>query len=315
MFKKAIALPLLAGLALPVLADDAKVLPEGVLRTTIAPSFTTIDKEFDSSGDRQDPQFGTITVNTLSIALEYGINEWVTAGLQWAPGYAWSGEVEDNEAVDLSGANDLFVGAKLQILGTNGLSQSDNMRFAVTPGIKIPVSQYDADEELANFMAVMGGGDETFRPGRSDRGAWGLGARFSFDYLITPDFFINFYNQTSIFLDTEQDYSPGVADADVEYGPEFIFEVEPNYSTVVGNGIQISMGLPVRYTTTGETVVNGNTEEDEKWKLELAPSVGFFFTQSPLPVELKLSYTTALAGENELASNTVAFQIRNFFRF
>ncbi|MHA7880608.1 MAG: hypothetical protein ACX931_12500 [Saccharospirillum sp.] len=312
MLKKAIALPLLAGLAIPALADDAKVLPEGVLRTTLAPSLTSFDEKFDGDGEREDTVETSIT--TLSLALEYGINDWITGGLQWAPGFRVAGEVKDHplydDRLDITGANDLFAGAKFQLLGTSGLSQSDTMRFAITPGIKVPLSSYDAQEEGTN--AATG---EDFKPGRVDRSAWGLGNRLSFDYLVTPDFFINFYNQTSIFLDTEQDYSPGVADAEVEYGPELIFEIEPNYSTVVGNGVQLSMGLPVRYTSTGETVVNGSTEVEEKWKLELSPSIGVFFTQSPLPVELKLGYTTALAGENENAANTVTLQVRNFLRF
>lgn len=315
MLKKAITLPLLAGLALPVLADDAKVLPEGVLRTTLAPSYTTIEQAYDSDGEAQDTD--KVTVNTVSIALEYGINDWVTAGLQWAPGYIWSGEVENADTVDLSGANDLFVGAKLQFLGRNGYSQSDSMRFAVTPGIKIPISSYDAQEEADNAMA----GDD-FKPGRTDRGAWGLGARFSFDYLITPDFYMNFYNQTSIFLETNQDYGVAftpfptpVEDVDVKYGTEMVFEIEGNYSTMVGNGIQMGFGLPVSYTMTGETEIDGNGLDDESFVLAVEPNVSVFFTQWTLPMEFQLGYSTTLSGENASAANTISLQIKNFLRF
>lgn len=317
MLRKVITLPLLAGLALPALANDAKVLPEGVLRTTIAPSFTTVEKVYDSNGDLQNPTLGTITVNTVSLALEYGINDWITAGVQWAPGYVWSGEVENNDNVNLSGANDLFVGAKLQLLGSAGLVQSDSMRFAITPGVKIPTSQYDAQAEADSAMS---GGE--FKPGRTDRGAWGLGARFAFDLMITPDFYINMFNQTTVFLETEQDFgvvfTPAptpVKDATVKYGTEMIFEVEPNYSTVVGNGIRLGFGLPVRYTSKGETELNGNGRNDEAYTLAVEPSLSVFFTQWALPMEFQFGYSTTLAGENSNAANTASLQIKNFVRF
>jgi hypothetical protein len=308
MLKKAIVLPLLAGLAVPTLADDAKVLPDGVLRTTLAPSLTTFDEAFDADAERQDSN--SVSVNTLSIALEYGINDWITAGLQWAPGYIISGEVDENDRVILSGANDLFLGAKLQTLGAQGYSRSDSMRFAVTPGIKIPISQYDGEEQLQNF----GSGDD-FKAGRTDRGAWGLGARFSFDYLVNPDFYINIYNQSSFFLETDQDYSLGTNDATVQYGSEAIFEVEPNYTMMAGGGVQMSFGLPLRYTMTGETEVNGNGQDDTSYVLALEPSASLFFTQWALPMEFQLGYSTALSGENANAANTISLQIKNFLRF
>ncbi|WP_028672125.1 hypothetical protein [Saccharospirillum impatiens] len=308
MLKKALVLPLLAGLAIPALADDAKVLPNGVLRTTLVPSLTTFDENFDADGERQDTD--SVSVNTLSLALEYGVNDWITAGLQWAPGYIISGEVDGNDSIVLSGANDLFLGAKFQTLGTNGYSRSDTMRFAVTPGIKIPISQYDGDEQLQNAL----GGDD-FKPSRTDRGAWGIGARFSFDYLITPDFYINFYNQSSFFLETDQDYAYNNSDVTVQYGSEAIFEIEPNYTTTAGNGVQLSFGLPGTYSMTGETEIDGSGQDDASYSLEVEPNMSVFFTQWALPTQFKLGYSTTLAGENTSAANTISLQVKNFLRF
>ncbi|WLD57987.1 hypothetical protein NFC81_14920 [Salinispirillum sp. LH 10-3-1] len=320
MLRKAIALPLLAGLAIPVFADDANVLPQGVLRTTIAPSITTIDSVFESDGSTADPQFGKVTVNTLSLALEYGVTDWLTAGVQWAPGYVLSGGVADEESIDLSGANDLFVGAKIQLLGSSGLSRSDSMRLAITPGIKIPTSSYDADAERSNALA-----SDDFRPQRTDRGAWGLGARTSFDLIITENFYINLYNQTSVFLETTQDFGVqvvegvgvfSVEDAKVQYGTEMIFEAEANYTMNMANGIRTSFGLPVTYTMTGETEVNGNVSaaNEESWSVAVGPSVSVFFTQWALPMEFQLGYSTVLAGENSNATNTISLQVKNFLR-
>lgn len=316
MLRKAIALPLLAGLAIPVFADDANVLPQGVLRTTIAPSMTTINSSFDADGERQD--IDEISVTTLSLALEYGVTDWLTAGLQWAPGYIVSGSVDGaaNERVDLSGANDLFVGAKIQLLGTNGLSRSDSMRFAITPGVKIPTSSYDAQEQRDNLV----GGEKDFNVGRTDRGAWGFGARTAFDLLLTDSLYINLFNQTSVFLETNQDYGVNtttfapIKDVDVKYGTELVFEAEANYTMHMANGIRTSFGLPVRYTSVGETEVDGTGLDDERWSVSVGPSVSVFFTQWALPMEFQLGYSTVVAGENSRAPNTISLQVKNFLR-
>lgn len=307
---KTVGLSLLFGLAVPVLADDANVLPAGVLRTVVAPSVTMIDTSFDRSGDRQDVD--PIAVTTLSLGLEYGINDWVTAGLQWAPGYNLSGEQEGNN-FDFSGANDVFLGAKMQLMGDRGLAANNAVRWAVTPGIKIPASNYNASEAFSSAMS----GDE-YKPRRTDRGAWALGARFAFDYLVTPDFYINLYNQTSFFLETNQDYGVSqtgpITDVDVQYGTEAIFEIEPNYGLAFNNGLQTRIGLPVTYTMTGETKIDGAGQNDERWVAAASPSVSVFFTQWVLPMEFELSYSAALAGESTNASNTLSLQIKNFLQ-
>jgi hypothetical protein len=190
------------------------------------------------------------------------------------------------------------------------------MRFAITPGIKIPLSTYDAAEERQNIID-----SKDFKTARTDRGAWGLGARFAYDYLVTPDFYINVYNQTSVFLETNQDYGvdtstlTAISDVDVKYGTEAIFEVEPNYTISSGNGIRTSFALPLTYTMTGETEIDGNGGNDESWDLAVSPFVSVFFTQWALPMEFQLGYSTALSGESAKAGNTVSLQVKNYLRF
>lgn len=52
--KKLLILVVLAVFVLPVFADDALVLPKGVLRISIAPSYGFANKTWDKEGEAQD---------------------------------------------------------------------------------------------------------------------------------------------------------------------------------------------------------------------------------------------------------------------
>lgn len=345
MMKKAIVLVLLAAFFVPAFADDAITLPQGVMRTRVIPSMTIVNKVFDDDGDREDNVIGlgeidSLQIYNLSFALEYGITDWLTAGLQWTPGWRlasnfdfeanqlWQllGMQKENEKISSTGINDLFVGAKIQVVGDRGLVPDPTIRFAVTPGIKIPLSQYDAKSESENFLD-----GKAFQPSRIDRGAWGLGGRLAFDYVINPQFYINLFNETVLYLPVDQQQfnpaaaagsaAPGVSFGDIEeeleikYGAELTFEVEPAYSMDIGNGVQMGLGLPITYKRTGETEIDGKGADDDAWTLSVGPNVSFFFTQWTLPMEFEVGFSTPLAGKNSPVANTLTLQIKNFFRF
>lgn len=313
--KKAMVLVLLVALVAPIFADDAITLPARVIRARLIPSWTTIGASFDSDGEKNDLAANTsISLFTLSAALEVGVNDWLTAALQWTPGWHFSSSVSSDVAAAekqlFTGVNDLFVGAKAQILGDQGIVPHDMFRFAAAAGALVPLSQYDAADELANMMA----GDD-FRPGRTDRGALGLGARLYFDYIVNENLFINLYNQTIFFLETTQDVGPGQADVDVKYGTEMTFELEPNYTMPLSDGLRFSAGLPITYVRAGETEVNGTGMDDASYTLSIGPSVSFFFTSLPLPMDFELGYSLPLMGQNANAANTLSLQIKTYARF
>lgn len=333
--KKLLIVLLLAAIVAPVFADDAATLPAGVMRTRIIPSLSIVNEWFDSSGSRQssdgigpDGALGSVSsaqIYNLSGAIEYGITDWLTAGVQWTPGWTFNTDIDyapasppfTNENLVSTGINDLFVGFKAQVLGPNGLAPNQQVRIAITPGVKIPLSQYDRAEEVSELGVLNGGMPTTneFRAGRTDRGAWGLGGRFALDYFLTPDFFINLYNQTSYFLPVTQDYNIGNPNEKVEYGIESIFEIEANYSMPLGNGVNLGLGLPVTYAITAEDTVGGNAADNASKLLTVGPSVSFFFTSWALPMEFELGYTLPIMGENSPAANTISLQIKNFLRF
>ena len=276
---------LLLGLALVLLgsalfADDAKVMPARLGRFYLAPSFITASKAFDDEGSREDTD--AMKMFNLGMAAEYGILSWMTGAIQWAPGInAWStidtdvpyiggtGLVISDSDVRLLDKGDIFLGAKMQILGGDGLVKNDNLRLAFAPGLKIPLPGPDFEKQVENAVS----GDKV-TPATMDNHVLAAGLRSYFDFVINDKFFINLYNE-ALFNVTKKDLKkvgymeymlataidqanagmtamaqPALFDYDkVKYGYELTFELEPVFSTPAGKGILFTAGLPVRYVT------------------------------------------------------------------
>ena len=327
MMKKALVFLLLAAFVVPVFADDALTLPAGVMRTRIIPSMTTINQVFDADGERQDNPAGTVQVYNLSFGLEYGVNSWITPGLRWVPGWTFASSIENVDNASRNGLNDLFVGVKLQIVGEGAPVPNSAVRFAVTPGFKIPLSEftYDAAEEGQNFAD-----NNTYRD-RIDNGTWAVGGQVSFDYIISENFYLNLFNETVVYLPSNQEQfgdhaaaaviaalggtPPAVEAVEVKPGTELKFELDANYTMPVGNGVRLGFGLPVTYQMTMETEVDGAGQDNASWVLSVGPSVSAFFTSWALPMEFELGYTLPIAGEKAFAANTISLQVKNFLRF
>lgn len=197
---------LLVALGSFAFGDDAEVLPEGVARLRIIPSFTTADQTFDDKGKAQDAS-PSYQVTSLNAAFEFGITESVTLGLKWAPGYKLASSTDDipsdlesNDKLILTGPEDLEIGTKIQVLGTAGFVKNDQFRVTFTPGLSIPLDSYNAEKEFENFLD-----GKEYRPtGASAHGSLGFGIKADADWLITEVFSVSFHTQAIQYLPREQ---------------------------------------------------------------------------------------------------------------
>lgn len=196
----AIALVLLLCGVMFVGADDAKVMPAGIGRFYVAPTFGFANNYFNEDGESKSyaSGAGSMQLFNLGFALEYGIIDWITAALQWAPGWnAWS-DVDtvalgpDND-INANGVADLFLGAKLQFIGNQGLVENDMVRLALAPGVKIPLPGPDFEEQWNNVSDPAN--KDPVTPANIDKHVLGAGARLYFDYVINEKFFINLYSE------------------------------------------------------------------------------------------------------------------------
>ncbi len=155
---KKFALIAVSLIAAAAFADDALVLPAKVLRVTTALSFGSFDEEYDADGKAQDATETSFT--NVGAAVEYGVNDWVTAALQWAPGYNITSEI-DGQKAKINGPLDIFAGAKFQIVGAKAPVVNEQFRFAVAPGIKIPLPGADFTEERKTRLPVTNSSSRT----------------------------------------------------------------------------------------------------------------------------------------------------------
>jgi hypothetical protein len=268
-------------------AEDAKVMPMMVGRVYFAPTFAFALGGYDNGGSYKSLGSGEGSLKALNLgfALEYGVINWITAALQWAPGWTvWSDVdkevpytknmatntlVNSDSSVNGNGPADIFLGAKIQIIGEKALVKSTMFRFAVGPGVKIPLPATDMNEQLENAAK-----DDDVTAANGDYHVFGTGVRIYFDYIINEHFFINLYNET-LFYPVKGDlrnsnyaeYAPiGIPasmintlsggqlnyepDVDVNYGYDLSFEAEGVYTTPLAQGITLSAGLPVNYKFT-----------------------------------------------------------------
>ena len=326
--KKLVVVLLLLGFITPLFADDASMIPENVIRFRVIPSATFINKAFDDDGEKQDlASPDSINLYTLSFALEYGVTDWITAALQWTPGWRFGSSIDgfsdpaapsnDNDDLVLKGLDDLFVGAKVQVVGENAPVPNQQHRFAIAAGAIVPLATYDADSEAEAYED-----GDAYRLSRVGNDTWGAGFRLYYDYILNPSFFINLYNETIFFFPRElETWVPAgfgtttTSEAEYDYGYKATFEVEPQYQTMLSDGLRFGAGLPATYVMTPESEVDGTGQDDEGYTLSIGPNVSFFFLDAPWPIDLELAYQTTLLGKSAQVSNTVVLQIKNSLRF
>jgi hypothetical protein len=297
------------------IADDALVLPAGVIRITTAFSYAMADKEYDVDGEEQD-MAAALTVMNVGAALEFGVNDWISAAVQWAPGFNVSSEFEDMDA-KVNGPYDIFAGAKIQVVGPKAPVANEMFRFAFAPGVKIPLPGANFEDEVENVM----NGDE-FIAQDPDKHALGLGARLYADAVLTDMFFINLYSEFIYYLEkTDAEFMaftpfPVVAKADLGYGYSLKLELDPHFEMMVSDGMKLSASVPATYTMTPDKEVDGEAQDDTaSSSLNIGPNASMFFMKSPIPFELKLQYFLPLMGTNTQKLSTFSIQGKVYLKF
>ena len=350
-------------------ADDAKVMPLRTGRLSLAPSLTYGVTSFDAGGRRLDNASplgsGIIKVFNFGAALEYGIISWITGAVQWAPGInVWSNVDMDMNLFALSqfgfpsgssarvyDMGDLFVGAKVQILGKEAPVKTDNFRLAFAPGVKIPLPGPDFKDQFENlqngYMVTVS---------TMDNHAVGVGLRSYFDYIINDKFFVNFYNETLFYvtkpdlnkaglteyltsMGVNSNFGPGAVPAGMEssvegkvnYGMELTFEFEPTFSTPIADGLLFTTSLPITYKTSsgkkyeftgsgvlGDTAVDAIKgalpDGDRSHSLSIDPGVAIMFYKWFIPMEFELNYKSPVWGMNASSNHTFVFIAKVFFK-
>ncbi|MDR3166876.1 MAG: hypothetical protein LBT93_02945 [Treponema sp.] len=258
-----------------VFAENAKLLPGRVGRIYAVPAFAFVKAGFDRDGEYQKyaDEGGALWALNLGFAAEYGILDWLTAALQWAPGWTFRSDVDAAvDKVNVNGLADIFAGMKLQLIGEGAPLKTGRFRLALAPGVKIPLPGPNFKEEAQKVAA-----GKAVSAGNQDKHVLGAGGRGYFDCIFNEYFFINLYGEfiyypmrgklensgldgyeiaagintlnNSIKL---QDPSLGnaIKSGGVHYGYDLAFEVEPVFTLPLAKGVSFTAGLPFNYKLT-----------------------------------------------------------------
>ena len=290
-----------------------------LFRSYVANTYAFADSSFDLDGEKNDIPAGggAIKVYNLGLALEYGVTDWISAAVQWAPGVnLWSERdaLAGASETNLSGLADIFAGAKIQIIGAKAPVENSVIRFAIAPGVKIPLPGIDMEEQFNNILA----GDPV-TVAQADKHLFALGARAYFDYVINKMFFMNLYSEFTYYpIEGDvKDTSPTsyASTSSIAYGYQLVMEAEPHFEYMM-DSIRISAGLPITYVMTPNYSVNDTEVADTATSvLKLAPSISALLTKTPLPLEFKLGYSFPIMGNNTMAVNSITFQAKAYFKF
>jgi hypothetical protein len=321
MMKRILVLLILCTLAAPLFAEEAKLLPRGVFRFYLVPAYSFAYSYLDEDGDGEFAD--SFTVANFALAVEYGILDWLSLDAQWTPGWNFSSDFEADDKLHINGLYDVFLGAKLQFIGEQGLLlKSDKIRLSAGAGVKVPMPSPDWEEEYEN----MTDGDP-YKAQDADKHTWGMGGRLYFDYVFTRAFYINFFTEFIYFFDKnyeEVDLSKYIAkevtgstDYDLYgYRYDWIFEIEPTIEYMLSEGVQFGFSLPVNVKFTPDFTVDGDSVDDTgTCLLKFGPEFGLFLRKIFLPTELRCFYYFPLMGRNSYATHQLGLIIKSYLKF
>jgi hypothetical protein len=133
-------------------------------------------------------------VLSLGGGIEYGITNWLSAAIEWDPGWnVWSDydfTTSPSNMLTVNGSYDIFAGVEVQVLGEKGLLASRSIRLTLTPEGIIPLPSPDWEEQLTRRS---NGESWVLQP--NDHHTPALGGRASFDYVLKRMFFFNLYGE------------------------------------------------------------------------------------------------------------------------
>ena len=333
MMKRIVVAVLLLALAAAVFADDALVLPKGVLRTYITGAYAFASQEWDDTGEKVELSlsgFDSLSAINAGGAIEFGVIDWISAAVQWAPGWnVWSATENGTPPYDklqVNGPYNIFTGAKVQIIGPKAPVANEKIRLAAAAGVKIPVKAPDATYWSEQFAAGLGGGGDDWVSSYNDKPLWGIGARGYFDYVLNKMFYFNLYSEFIYYPGTANRNEISVADwfavflgapnSEVSVGYDLTLEAEPHFQMMFGDSVQFGAALPVTFSMSPELKYDDVAQADtDSYLLSVSPNVSLFLMGIRPPIEFKVGYTLPLVGKNANATNMLVIQLKVYLRF
>jgi hypothetical protein len=316
--KKRFFVAIICLLAILVYGEDALVQAPGNLLLTNSysigwiPGVYTINGDFNgyNSGD------GNWTFLNVGLALELGLSDWITAGVQWAPGVnVWS-QTDFKMApplnIDFTKGTinvpyDPLIGVKFQLIGPKAPFVSREARFVLAPGIKVPLPAPDLAKEYQNWSA-----GKSFFMGDPDLRAFAYGVALYADVVLHEFAFLNLYFQHLQFASNKRNAFNAV-DVKSTYDQLYLdtIELEPHFRMPLGSAMKIGASLPLRALVKADYSLEGAIQPNTGYFLMgFGPKLILLLTDTPVPLEFKLGFEFPIMGMNTASQRMLTLQVR-----
>ena len=319
----------------PARGDDALVLPAGVWRVYAVPAWSVVRSTWDGEGVRHDiPEgAGRIEAFNLGFAVEFGVNRWITAGIQWTPGPNLSSSLDfpssdpaHRDRARLDDSFDALVGLKLGIVASpgpssfrsEGLVRSDRFRLALGLGARFPLSSVDWEREARRYAA-----GDTYLAQTVDKHLAAPVLGLYADWIVArsrgSELFVGFYGQyvpypsTASWAETSlaRFLDPSLDGVRVDYRYDAYREVEPRLDHwAIPGKLRVGLYVPVRERILPAPVVGGVDQHNAGYRVIVTPT---FDLMVPLPghvMELKVGWQRTVAGKNAASADAVVLVLR-----
>ena len=259
-------------------AEEAALVPGRTLRISFAPaSFGFQAEEWDWKGVSTEK----VMAFSMGLGLEYGPTDWINLQMLWFPGI--------NVYSSISGGSyglmtDLFLGAKIGILGKGFLAESEVMRLSLRPGMKMPLAGYNASEKTTVLR-------------EPDQHLWGTALGLYFDYIPRPFFFVNAYLE-GVYYPLQWSYNPLFKTNLVNHFLDITTEVEMHFQFSLKNGIILKGGIPVNFFIAPMINANDNNARESQYCFGSGVYVGMVFKQQHMAMDLTIRYHAPIVGIN-----------------
>ncbi len=316
-------------------ADDALVLPTGVWRIYAVPVWSSVNASYDAEGNRHAIPEGSGRLDAFNLgwAVEFGVNSWLTAGVQWTPGANLSSSFDypatDPARRDLANLDDSFdalAGVKIGIVGstgrapkrTTGLVLSDTLRVALGLAVKFPLTSIDWDREAGRYLE-----GRTYLAQAVDRHLVAPVVGLHLDWVLsrspTKELFVDLYGQyvpypsEARYADTSlaRHLDPALSEVRIDYRHDLYLEAEPRYDVwVAPRVLRVGLYVPVRYRQFPATALDGVDQGNSGYRATVTPTLDFLSPVPGFPVELKIGWQKTIAGRNAAATDALIIVLR-----
>jgi hypothetical protein len=291
-------------------------LDAGDLRIRLIGGYGWLVSRFDDDGSRNrlDEGSGSARVVNLGLALEFGVIDWMTAGIGWIPGYnIWSRldyqdppffPAQPGSLATYNGPMDIQVILRFRIVGSGGLVPSDWVGVSLGPAGVLPMPFPDWDKHREKWQDA-----ERYVLYPPDKHHWGYGGVVFVDSEPAAGVFLCLSGKFIEYIPRDEGRIYDTTTVEVDHQFEIAAELEASYTWTLPEAQQAKVGCTLAYSFSPGDRIDGDSSGGARYKVRIQPYLGLENRIAGVPAELRIIYGADLLGRNEPSLGLVGLEL------